>query len=180
MEPRGKLALAVHGNYGSPSLQAKARSSQEESVPSPRQGSRRSLAQSHQRPGTGGLGECSKQRLPGARFRACAPMIPRLVAGGVSSEPMSRQQVTNAVINSLKMLEVDTKHFSGLSMHRGGISAGLVAGVQDPLPPERPWVQLCGTQLHGPTQPTHPLRDIQRLRTLIWPRPSDTVAEIRG
>ena len=32
------------------------------------------------------------------------------------------------MINSLKMLEVDTKHFSGLSMRRGGISEGLVAG----------------------------------------------------
>ena len=60
-------------------------------------------------------------------------MFPRLVAGGASSEPMSRQQVTNAVINSLKMLEVDTKHFSGLSMRRGGISAGLVAGVPEPI-----------------------------------------------
>jgi integrase len=78
-------------------------------------------------------GECSKQRLPGARCRACAPMFPRLVAGGASSEPMSRQQVTNAVINSLRMLEVDTKHFSGLSMRRGGISAGLVAGVPEPI-----------------------------------------------
>ena len=31
------------------------------------------------------------------------------------------------------MLEVDTKHFSGLSMRRGGISAGLVAGVPEPI-----------------------------------------------
>ena len=49
------------------------------------------------------------------------------------SVPSSACQVTNAVINNLKMLEVDTKHFSGLSMRRGGISAGLVAGVPEPI-----------------------------------------------
>jgi hypothetical protein len=37
------------------------------------------------------------------------------------------------VINSLKMLEVDTRHFSWLSMRRGGISAGLVACVPEPI-----------------------------------------------
>ena len=37
------------------------------------------------------------------------------------------------MINSLKMLEVDTRHFSGLSMRRGGISAGLMAGVLEPI-----------------------------------------------
>ncbi len=43
--------------------------------------------------------------------------------------PVSRQhwQVTNTVLNSLRMLEVDTTHFSGLSMRHGGIRAALVA-----------------------------------------------------
>ena len=37
------------------------------------------------------------------------------------------------MLNSLKMLGVDTKHFSGLSMRRGGISAALVARVPEPI-----------------------------------------------
>ena len=31
------------------------------------------------------------------------------------------------------MLEVDTTHFSGISMRRGGISAALVARVLEPI-----------------------------------------------
>lgn len=46
---------------------------------------------------------------------------------------MSRQQVTKAVTNSLAMLGVDTTHYSGLSMRRGGISAALVARVPEPI-----------------------------------------------
>ena len=41
--------------------------------------------------------------------------------------------MTKAVINSLKLLDVDTKHFSGISMRRGGISAGLAARVPEPI-----------------------------------------------
>ncbi len=37
----------------------------------------------------------------------------------------SRQQVTNAVLDTLKLIGVDTCHYSGISMRRGGISAGL-------------------------------------------------------
>jgi hypothetical protein len=75
--------------------------------------------------------ECSKDRSPGARCRACPPLFPRTVAAGASSKPVSRQQVTKAVINSLKLLDVDTKHFSSISMRRGGISAGLAARVHE-------------------------------------------------
>jgi integrase len=77
--------------------------------------------------------ECSKERSPGARCRTCPPLFPRIVAGSKRSQPVSRQQVTRAVLNSLKMLGVDTKHFSGLSMRRGGISAALVARVPEPI-----------------------------------------------
>ena len=77
--------------------------------------------------------ECSKGRAPGARCRTCPPVFPRTVNGVDHSRPVSRQQVTNAVINSLRMLEVDTTHFSGLSMRRGGISAALVARVPEPI-----------------------------------------------
>ena len=77
--------------------------------------------------------ECTKDRSPGARCRSCPPLFPRTVTGGPSPKPVSRQQVTKAVINSLKLLDVDTKHFSGLSMRRGGISAGLAARVPEPI-----------------------------------------------
>ena len=80
--------------------------------------------------------DCTKDRSPGARCRGCPPLFPRAVAAtarNAKPAPVSRQQVTKAVINSLKMLDVDTKHFSGLSMRRGGISAGLSARVPEPI-----------------------------------------------
>jgi hypothetical protein len=42
--------------------------------------------------------------------------------------------VTKAVINSLKLLDVDTKQSSGISMRRGGISAGLGLAARVPEP----------------------------------------------
>ena len=48
-------------------------------------------------------------------------------------EILSKRQVTSAVISSLKLIGVDTAHFSGLSMRRGGISAVLTALVQEPV-----------------------------------------------
>ena len=78
--------------------------------------------------------DCTKQRSPGARCRTCPPVFPHTTAGArTTTKPVSRQQVTNAVINSLKMLGVDPAHFSGLSMRRGGISAALVARVPEPI-----------------------------------------------
>jgi hypothetical protein len=41
--------------------------------------------------------------------------------------------VTKAVINSLKLLDVDTKYFSWITMRRGGISTGLAARVPEPI-----------------------------------------------
>ena len=37
------------------------------------------------------------------------------------------------MLNSLQMIGVDTKHYSGISMLRGGISAGLAARVPEPI-----------------------------------------------
>jgi len=76
---------------------------------------------------------CSKERLPGARCRSCMPLFPRVVKGEVTSQPVSRQQVTNAVFNSLRMIGVDTAHYSGKSMRSGGISAALAARVPEPI-----------------------------------------------
>ena len=77
--------------------------------------------------------DCSKERAPGARCRTCPPIFPRADYGTEHSRPVSRQQATNAVLNSFRMLEVDTTYFSGLSMRRGGISAALVARVPEPI-----------------------------------------------
>jgi hypothetical protein len=76
---------------------------------------------------------CSKGRSPGARCRACAPLFPKLKNNAAATEPVSRQQVTDAVLNSLSMIGVDTRHYSGISMRRGGISAGLAARVPEPI-----------------------------------------------
>jgi hypothetical protein len=75
--------------------------------------------------------DCTKGRLPGARCRACMPLFPRVVKGEVTSRSVSRQQVTNAVLNSLRMIGVDTEHYSGKSMRSGGISAALAARVPE-------------------------------------------------
>ena len=77
--------------------------------------------------------DCSKGRLPGARCRTCMPLFPRILNKAVTSKPVSRQQVTNAVLNTLRMIGVDTKHYSGISMRRGGISAGLAGRVPEPI-----------------------------------------------
>jgi len=60
-------------------------------------------------------------------------LFSRIVNGLATSAPVSRQQVTNAVLNALRMIGVDTKHYSGLSMRRGGISAALAARVPEPI-----------------------------------------------
>jgi len=46
--------------------------------------------------------------------------------------PRVARQITNAVLNALWMIGVDTMHCSGLSMWRGGISAALTASVLVP------------------------------------------------
>jgi hypothetical protein len=60
--------------------------------------------------------DCSKGSSPDARCRACMPLSPRILNHVVTSRPVSRQQVTNAVLNTLRMIGVDTKHYSGISM----------------------------------------------------------------
>jgi hypothetical protein len=70
---------------------------------------------------------CTKGRSPGARCRACVPLFSRIVNGAATSAQVSRKQVTNAVLNALQMIGVDTKHYSCLSMRCGRISEALAA-----------------------------------------------------
>ena len=76
---------------------------------------------------------CSKGRSPGARCRSCMPLFPRIANGVATTDPMSRQQVTNAVLETLASIGVDNTNYSGISMRRGGISAGLAARVPEPI-----------------------------------------------
>ena len=61
------------------------------------------------------------------------PLFPRIVNNSATTNAVSRQQVTNAVLETLKLIGVDTSHYSGISMRRGGISAGLAARVPEPI-----------------------------------------------
>ena len=61
------------------------------------------------------------------------PLFPRIANGLATTDPMSRQQVTNAVLETLASIGVDNTNYSGNSMQRGGISAGLAARVPEPI-----------------------------------------------
>jgi hypothetical protein len=76
---------------------------------------------------------CTKGRSPCARCRSCMPLFPKIANGVVTPTPVSRQQVTNAVLERLSLIGVDTTHYSGISMRWGGISAGLAARVPEPI-----------------------------------------------
>ena len=64
-----------------------------------------------------------------------ALVLPNVANGVVTPTPVSRQQVTNAVLETLSLIGVDTTHYSGISMRWGGISAGLAARVPEPIRP---------------------------------------------
>ena len=85
--------------------------------------------------------DCTKRANPGARCPACDPVFPRTVVGRTGEahncagplKPMSRQQVSAAVKTSIALLGVDARHYSGISMRRGGITAAVQAGVPEPI-----------------------------------------------
>ncbi len=54
--------------------------------------------------------------------------------GVVTQTLVSRQQAINAVFEMLASIGIDTINYSGISMRRGGISAGLAARVPEPIP----------------------------------------------
>jgi hypothetical protein len=77
--------------------------------------------------------QCTKKQHPCARCRHCSPFCFTLGRGSQGEQerlPMSRQQVSNAVCNSLELIGVDTEHYSGKLMLLGVISAALTAKVQ--------------------------------------------------
>ena len=60
------------------------------------------------------------------------PLFPIIVNNLATVTAVSRQQVTNA-LDTLKLIRVNTSHYSGISMRRGGISAGPAARVPEPI-----------------------------------------------
>jgi hypothetical protein len=72
----------------------------------------------------------------------CDPVFPRLRGGRSTPSmrqgkeplmPMSRQQVSGAVKVALESIGVDARHYSGISMRRGGITAAVQAKVSEPI-----------------------------------------------
>ena len=76
---------------------------------------------------------CTKEANPAARCRHCPPLFSseRRVEG--QRQRMSRQQISGAVKSSLKLIGIDSKRVSGISMRRGGISAAIHARVPEPV-----------------------------------------------
>ena len=80
---------------------------------------------------------CSKGTAPGAWCPHCTPFFfterVETKGGPKVREQLSRQMASAAVRTSLQLIGVDTTHFSGMSMRRGGISAALTAKVPAPV-----------------------------------------------
>jgi hypothetical protein len=81
---------------------------------------------------------CTKAAQRGATCPFCDPVWPKTVAGRrrESAGPilgMSRQQVSGAVKVALESLGVDARHYSGISMRRGGVTAAVQAKIHPAL-----------------------------------------------
>jgi len=87
---------------------------------------------------------CTKADKPGARCPYCPPLFPKMILRPGQAPPrrdngadarlaMSRQNVSTAVKSVMEMLDVDSRHFSGKSMRRGGLSAAITAKVPAPI-----------------------------------------------
>jgi hypothetical protein len=69
------------------------------------------------------------------RCRSCPPPLLRRKVESQRGErlPMSQQQVTNAVKQSLQLVGVSQEHYNCCSMRRGGVSAALTSRIQAPV-----------------------------------------------
>ena len=82
---------------------------------------------------------CTKVAQRGATCPFCDPVWPKSVVGRrqESAGPiilgMSRQQVSGAVKVALESLGVDARHYSGISMRRGGVTAAVQAKIHPAL-----------------------------------------------
>ena len=94
---------------------------------------------------------CTRQGSPGAKCQYCPPLFPKTVrkngdklAAAAATKrqeqglcnlrlPMTRQHMTSAVKSCVELLGADSRHFSAISMRRGGLSAAINAGVAEPV-----------------------------------------------
>ena len=82
---------------------------------------------------------CTRETAPGARCRYCPPLFPKSPAPGHVGAPagprlaVTRQNVTNAVKDCIRMLGGDAQNFSGKSMRLGGLSMAINARVPEPI-----------------------------------------------
>ena len=85
---------------------------------------------------------CTKSEKAGARCPYCDPVFPRLRGGRNTAalrgdrkplRPMSRQQISGTVKVALESIGVDPRHYSGISMRRGGITCAVQARVSEPI-----------------------------------------------
>ena len=82
---------------------------------------------------------CTRESAPGARYRYCPPLFPKSPAPGRIGAPagprlaVTRQNVTNAVKDCIRMLGGDAQNFSGKSMRLGGLSRAINARVPEPI-----------------------------------------------
>ena len=86
---------------------------------------------------------CTDKENPGARCPFCPPLFPKTPR--TAAEParsaqgynlrlsITRQMVSSGVKICMTLLGTDPRHFSGISMRRGGISAAINAGVPEPI-----------------------------------------------
>jgi hypothetical protein len=78
---------------------------------------------------------CTKTAHRGARCIFCDPVWPRAVVGRTPGAGpgqlagMSRQQVSGAVKVALESINSDPRHYSGISMRRGGITLAVQAKI---------------------------------------------------
>ena len=78
---------------------------------------------------------CTKMTQRGARCLYCDPVWPKTVLGRQARtgagqlQGMSRQQVSGSVKMALEAIRVDPKHYSGISMRRGGVTAAVQAKI---------------------------------------------------
>ena len=80
---------------------------------------------------------CTRESAPGARCRYCPPLFPKSPRrSGAPAGPrlaVTRQNVTNAVKDCIRMLGGDAQNFSGKSMRLGGLSMAINARVPEPI-----------------------------------------------
>lgn len=78
---------------------------------------------------------CTKSSIRGARCPYCDPVWPKTVVGRTRSsgagqlEGMSRQQISSTVKVALESIGVDARHYSGISIRRGGVTVAVQAKI---------------------------------------------------